>query len=88
MLVLRALVGIAETFSQGAVFYLSFWYTYKELALRGAIFQSLASIAGAFNGLLSYGIAMSLGGKNGWSAWRWIFLIEGVCFDETVRVPF
>ncbi|CCX07775.1 major facilitator superfamily domain-containing protein [Pyronema domesticum] len=78
MLVLRAFVGIAETFSQGAVFYLSFWYTYKELALRGAIFQSLASIAGAFNGLLSYGIAMSLGGKNGWSAWRWIFLIEGI----------
>jgi hypothetical protein len=60
------------------VLYLSFWYTYKELALRGAIFQSVSSIAGAFNGLLSYGIAKDLGGVNGWASWRWIFFVEGV----------
>ena len=74
---LRGLVGIAEAFVQGAVLYLSFWYTYSELALRGAIFQSVSSLAGAFNGLLSYGISRNLAGQNGWDSWQWIFLVEG-----------
>ncbi|KAF8250405.1 MFS general substrate transporter [Wilcoxina mikolae CBS 423.85] len=65
LLVLRLFVGISEAFVQGAALYLSFWYTYKELALRGAIFQSVSSLADAFNGLLSYGIAKDLGGVNG-----------------------
>ncbi|KAF2801054.1 MFS general substrate transporter [Melanomma pulvis-pyrius CBS 109.77] len=78
LLALRFLIGAAEAFIQGAVFYLSFWYTYQELATRGAIFFSTASLASSFNGLVSYGIAKNLNGKNGWLAWRWIFLVEGV----------
>jgi sugar phosphate permease len=57
---------------------LSFWYTYRELATRGAIVFSTSALAGAFNGLISYAISSTLEGKNGWRAWRWIFLIEGV----------
>lgn len=57
---------------------LSFWYPYSELATRGAIFFSMSTIAGAFNGLISYGISKDLDGANGWRAWRWIFLIEGI----------
>lgn len=33
-------------------------------------------VAGAFGGLLAYAIA-HLGGKHGFAAWRWIFIIEG-----------
>ncbi|CAK7207189.1 hypothetical protein SEUCBS139899_009997 [Sporothrix eucalyptigena] len=78
LLALRFLIGFAEAFVQGAVFYLSFFYTYREIATRGAIFFSMSTIAGAFNGLISYGIAIHLNGKHGWLAWRWIFLVEGI----------
>jgi MFS family permease len=57
---------------------LSFWYKYSELATRGAIVFSMSTFAGAFNGLITYGIVQRLDGANGWRAWRWIFLIEGL----------
>ncbi|KAI1340036.1 MFS general substrate transporter [Xylariaceae sp. FL0016] len=78
LLVVRFLIGGAEAFVQGGVFYLSFWYEYRELATRGAIFFSMSTLAGAFNGLIAYAISKNLDGANGWLAWRWIFLIEGV----------
>ncbi|GME33902.1 MFS transporter [Neofusicoccum parvum] len=77
LMVIRALVGAAEAFIQGTILYLSFWYRYNELALRGAIIYSTVALAGSFNGLLAYAIQMTLDGANGWSAWQWIFLIEG-----------
>lgn len=75
---LRFLIGAAEAFVQGGVFYLSFWYQYRELATRGAIFYSMSTLAGAFNSLIAYGIVKDMDGLRGWKAWRWIFLIEGV----------
>ena len=78
MMALRVLIGCAEAMIQGAVFYLSFWYKYDELAFRGAIMYSTSALAGSFNGLISYSVQLTLDGKNGWSAWRWIFLIEGI----------
>ncbi|KAI1475625.1 MFS general substrate transporter [Daldinia eschscholtzii] len=78
LLLLRFLIGAAEAFVQGGVFYLSFWYQYSEFATRGAILASMSTIAGAFNGLIAYAIDTGLDGVNGWRAWRWIFLIEGV----------
>ncbi|KAI1464243.1 MFS general substrate transporter [Daldinia caldariorum] len=78
LLLLRFLIGAAEAFVQGGVFYLSFWYQYHEFATRGAILASMSTIAGAFNGLIAYAIDNGLEGVNGWRAWRWIFLIEGI----------
>ncbi len=78
MLVLRVFTGLTEAFIQGAVFYLSFWYKYYELATRGSFLFSTVALAGATNGLLAYAIQSNLDGHNGWKAWRWIFLIEGV----------
>ncbi|KAL5089021.1 hypothetical protein Trisim1_006164 [Trichoderma cf. simile WF8] len=78
LIAIRFLIGAAEAFVQGGAFYLSFWYEYHELATRSAVFFSSSTLAGAFNGLLSYGISKNLDGKNGWRAWKWIFLIEGV----------
>ncbi|KIH89331.1 hypothetical protein SPBR_07064 [Sporothrix brasiliensis 5110] len=78
LLALRFLIGVAEAFVQGAVFYLSFFYQYNELATRSAIFYSTSTVAGAFNGLIAYGIEKNLDGAHGWRAWRWIFLIEGI----------
>ncbi|KAG0647885.1 putative transporter [Hyphodiscus hymeniophilus] len=75
---LRFLIGSAEAFLEGSVFYMSFWYTYHELATRGAIYFSTSALAGSFNGLIAYGIQKSLTGTNGWAAWQWLFLIEGI----------
>jgi MFS family permease len=38
----------------------------------------MSTLAGAFNGLIAYGIEKDMNGLRGWRAWRWIFLIEGV----------
>ncbi|KIW18682.1 hypothetical protein PV08_02971 [Exophiala spinifera] len=78
LMVTRALVGACEAFYQGAVFYLSFWYTYKELATRGAVFYSMSALAGAFNGLIAYAVQKNLAHVSSWSPWQWLFLIEGV----------
>jgi len=78
LMVIRLLVGASEAFVSGAVFYLSFWYPYDELATRGAIYFSMAALAGAFNGLIAYAVTQNLAHANEWAPWRWIFLIEGV----------
>ena len=74
----RFFIGIAQSFNQGGNLYLSFWYRYDELATRASLTGAVNSLAGAFNGLIAYGIQRSLGGHNNWLAWRWIFLIEGI----------
>ncbi|KAK4994551.1 hypothetical protein LTR66_005440 [Elasticomyces elasticus] len=53
------------------------WYKRHERQYRIALFFSAASLAGAFGGILAYGIDFMKGvGKlNGW---RWIFIIEGL----------
>jgi hypothetical protein len=42
-----------------------------------AVFYVAASLAGAFSGLLAYGIE-KLDGRAGLDGWQWIFLIEGL----------
>lgn len=78
LLVLRLLLGITESaLYPGAVFYLTKWYTRRDLQYRQALFFAAASGAGAFSGILAYGIAFMKGiaGLNGWC---WIFIIEGI----------
>ncbi|OQU99153.1 hypothetical protein CLAIMM_04827 [Cladophialophora immunda] len=75
---LRVGVGVGEAFLQAGPLYLSLWYKRDELATRGAIFFGTSAVAGAFNGIIAYGIEKNLDGADGWSAWRWLFLIEGV----------
>jgi MFS family permease len=74
---LRVGVGIGEAFLQAGPLYLSLWYKRDELATRGAIFFSTAAIAGAFNGIIAYGIGKNLEGAGGFRSWHWLFLIEG-----------
>ncbi|KAK8061806.1 hypothetical protein PG994_008172 [Apiospora phragmitis] len=78
LVVCRVLIAVAESMIQGAVLYLSFWYRYEELATRASVLSATNALAGTFSGLLAYAIQKDLDGRNGWRAWRWIFLIEGV----------
>lgn len=73
--VIRFFLGVAEGgLFPGVVFYLSMWYPRHERQFRVALFFSAASLAGAFGGILAYGIAFmrGVGGKNGWA---WIFIL-------------
>ncbi|KAF4629961.1 hypothetical protein G7Y89_g8185 [Cudoniella acicularis] len=74
----RFTLGFVEAaYFPGCLFYLSCWYTRKELGFRTAIFYSGALISGAFSGLIAAGIKAHMDGTKGLRAWRWLFIIEG-----------
>ncbi|KAK4702076.1 hypothetical protein P7C70_g4146, partial [Phenoliferia sp. Uapishka_3] len=73
----RFCLGLAESgLFPGICFYLTMWYKRDEANFRISLFFSAATLAGAFGGLLAFGISKmsGIGGKNGWS---WIFIVEG-----------
>ncbi|EJD40522.1 MFS general substrate transporter [Auricularia subglabra TFB-10046 SS5] len=78
LVAVRACLGIAEAgLFPGVVYYLTLWYPRHMCAYRIAIFYSAATIAGAFTGLLAYGIAY-MSGTGGLQGWSWIFVLEGL----------
>ncbi|KAI9323602.1 major facilitator superfamily domain-containing protein [Dichotomocladium elegans] len=71
-------LGIGEAgLFPGVIFYLTLWYTRREQATRIAIFFGWATVAGAFGGVLAFGI-MRMDGLRGLHGWQWIFLIEAL----------
>ncbi|KAG7192181.1 uncharacterized protein KQ657_001895 [Scheffersomyces spartinae] len=78
LVVVRFLLGWIEAgFFGSALYYLSMWYTRKELALRNSILYSGSLISSAVSGLIGLGILEGMEGVHGISAWRWLFIIEG-----------
>lgn len=74
----RFILGFVEApFFPGILFYLSKWYTKKELSLRMAIFYSGSLISGAFGNLIAAGILNGLAGQRGYTAWQWLYIVEG-----------
>ena len=72
------LIHISPNITQpGCLYYLSCWYTRKELGLRTALLYSGSLISGAFSGLIAAGITGGMDGVHGLLAWRWLFIIEG-----------
>ncbi|KAI1801801.1 MFS general substrate transporter [Daldinia bambusicola] len=76
-LVSRFFLGAESGLFPGVVFYFSMWYKRRERQYRISLFFSAASLAGAFGGILAYGIGRMRGivWENGW---RWIFILEGI----------
>ncbi|TFK67364.1 MFS general substrate transporter [Pluteus cervinus] len=78
LIVARVFLGLAEAgLFPGVTFYLSLWYRRKDVASRIAIFFSAATVAGAFGGLLAFGIE-KMEGIGGLHGWQWIFCLEGI----------
>ncbi|SMQ48705.1 unnamed protein product [Zymoseptoria tritici ST99CH_3D7] len=76
--VVRFMLGVTEGgLFPGVVFYLSMWYKRSERQFRIALFFAMASLAGAFGGIMAYGIGF-MRGVGGLSGWRWIFILEGL----------
>jgi sugar phosphate permease len=63
------------------------WYCRHEIQFRQALFFSAASIAGAFSGLLAFGIS-KMDGVGGYEGWRWIFILEGILTVLVALVAF
>ncbi|KAF2496780.1 pantothenate transporter liz1 [Lophium mytilinum] len=78
LIAIRFFLGFVEAaYFPGCLFYLSAWYTRKELGLRTAVLYSGSLISGAFGGLITAGITSNMDGTKGLRAWRWVFIIEG-----------
>lgn len=75
MLVIRLFLGFFEAgFFAGVVFYLTLFYTRGELGFRIALFFGSALLAGAFSGLISFGVFQI---EHSIPGWKWLFIIEG-----------
>ncbi|KAK9241153.1 major facilitator superfamily domain-containing protein [Lipomyces kononenkoae] len=73
LLTARFFLGATEAgVFPGAMFYLSMWYGRRGLVRRITLFWTSTSLAGAFGGILAYGIGHMSGiaGKHGWSLLR------------------
>lgn len=71
LLAARFFLGVAECgLFPGSVYLLSLWYTRDELAFRNGLFFSTATMAGAFGGVLAYGIAQMEGVSGLHGEWK------------------
>ncbi|KAE8315389.1 major facilitator superfamily domain-containing protein [Aspergillus transmontanensis] len=77
LLAVRAILGVAEAvFFPGAIYYLSAWYTKKELGKRIAGLYIAQQVGNAFGGLFAAAI-LQLDGVHNIAGWEWLFIIEG-----------
>lgn len=74
----RFLLGMFEAgLFPGLVYYLTFWYRAEERSMRIATILASATLAGAFGGVIAYGVGhMKL--VSGLASWRWLFILEGI----------
>jgi sugar phosphate permease len=78
LVIARFFLGLAEGgLLPGLTYYLSLWYPRQMQSKRIGVFIAAAAVAGAFGGILAYGIR-HLDGKAGLHGWQWIFLITGL----------
>lgn len=74
---LRLVLGFAEAGIFPALgFLISTIYPRESQGKRVAVLYGSTAMAGAFGGLVAYGIQM-MGNRLGIAAWRWLFIIEG-----------
>ncbi|KAL2835476.1 major facilitator superfamily domain-containing protein [Aspergillus pseudoustus] len=79
LLVLRFVLGLVEApFFPGAIYFLSCWYTKRELGVRMALLICGLLLSNAFAGLISAGILSGMAGVGNLAAWRWLFILEGI----------
>ncbi|KAH7312511.1 major facilitator superfamily domain-containing protein [Stachybotrys elegans] len=77
-LVMRLLLGLTEAGVFPALsFIISTIYPRESQSKRIAVLYGATAIAGAFGGLIAYGIQL-MGDRHGLEAWRWLFIVEGV----------
>ncbi|OAL53503.1 major facilitator superfamily transporter [Pyrenochaeta sp. DS3sAY3a] len=77
-LLCRFFLGVVEaSFYPGSIYFLSRWYTRREMQLRITLLNSGMLASSAFGGLIAAGILGNMEGVLNVRAWRWLFYIEG-----------
>lgn len=78
LLACRMILGVLQAaFLPLPSYYGSLFYTRGELSFRIACFFSMANIAGAISGLISYAVFQRRSGLTALSGWQYLFIIEG-----------
>ncbi|OAA73217.1 Major facilitator superfamily domain, general substrate transporter [Cordyceps fumosorosea ARSEF 2679] len=78
LVALRTLVGVLEAgLIPGSVFLLAAYYPRYELQWRLSALHVGNAASNALGGLLAYAVA-GIHSSNGYSGWRWIFIVEGL----------
>lgn len=76
LVLVRFFLGFVEAaYFPGCLYFLSSWYTRKELAFRTAMLYVGSLLSGAFSGLIAAGITNGMDGDLGLGAWRWLFIV-------------
>ncbi|OOQ83477.1 allantoate permease [Penicillium brasilianum] len=79
LLMVRLFLGFVEApFFPGAIYFLSCWYTKREIGVRMALLICGILLSNAFAGLISAGILSGMNGVGKLASWRWLFIIEGL----------
>lgn len=74
----RFLLGFVEAaFFPGALYLIARWYKRSELSQRTTFFACGSLISNAFGSLIASGILDLMDGVLGYTAWRWLFFVEG-----------
>ena len=75
----RFLLGVSEAgFFPGIILYLTYWYPAARRGQIISMFMTAVAVAGIIGSPLSGWILQSMGGVNGFAAWQWLFLLEGI----------
>ncbi|KAJ3857182.1 MFS general substrate transporter [Lentinula lateritia] len=78
LVVCRFFLGFVEAaFYPSAVYYLSRWYTRKEVGFRIAFLNAGNMLAQGLGGLFAAGILGGMEDVKGIRGWRWLYIIEG-----------
>ncbi|KAI0738952.1 MFS general substrate transporter [Daedaleopsis nitida] len=76
LVVARVGLGVFEAgFGPGLPVYMSFFYTKEELGMRMAYWFGFAAVAGAFGGLIAFGVQHAHATI---ANWKLLFIVEGV----------
>jgi MFS family permease len=76
---LRFALGLAEAgFFPGILYYLTQWFPSAMRARIMALFMTAIAASGIIGGPVSGWILSNMQNVNGWAAWQWLFLLEGI----------
>lgn len=78
LLAVRFLLGVFDApYAVGTFYLLSCWYTKREIATRLALLLVGYIMTMLGMGPAAVGILKGLAGVNGWTGWRWVYVVFG-----------